>query len=66
MRSLYPLFWTLSNNVALTPELATIIGEEFGSGADGENAFDGVNGVLGMIEVVKVRRLERPLQPSKQ
>jgi hypothetical protein len=46
MRSLYPLFWTLSNNVALTPELATIIGEEFGSGADGENAFDGVNGYL--------------------
>jgi hypothetical protein len=33
-----------SNNVALTPELATIIGEEFGSRADGENAFDGVNG----------------------
>lgn len=58
MRSLYPLSWTLSNNVALIPERATIIGEEFGSGADGENAFDGVNGVLGMIEVVKGRRLE--------
>jgi hypothetical protein len=42
MRSLYLPFRTLSNNVALTPELATIIGEEFGSRADGENAFDGV------------------------
>ena len=57
--------WTLSNKIALSPELSSLIGEGFGPRADGEDAFDAVMGLFGMIAVVEGRRLEGPSQRSK-
>jgi hypothetical protein len=56
---------TLSNNIALSPELSSLIGEGFGPRADGEDAFDAVMGLFGMIAVVEGRRLEGPSRRSK-
>jgi hypothetical protein len=57
--------WSFSNNVALTPELASLIAEGFGPRADGEDAFDAVMGLFGMIEVIDGRRQEGPLCEGK-
>jgi hypothetical protein len=59
------LSWALSNNVMLAPELISLIDEGFGSRAAGEDAFDAVMGLLGMIEVVDGRRSEGPLHRSE-
>jgi hypothetical protein len=57
--------WAFFNKVVLSPELESLIGEGFGSRADGEDAFDAVMGLFGMIEVIDGRRLEGPLQQGK-
>jgi hypothetical protein len=57
--------WAFSNKVVLALELESLIGEGFGSRADGEDAFDAVMGLFGMIEVIDGRRLEGPLQRGK-
>lgn len=48
--------WGARNHVAFTPELASLLDQGFGSRAEGEDAFDAVIGLFGMIEVVDGRR----------
>jgi hypothetical protein len=51
--------------VALTSELESLIDEGFGSKATGEDAFDALMALFGMIEVIDGRRPEGPLQGGK-
>ena len=48
--------WSTHNSIALTPELASLIDQGFGPRAAGEDAFDAIMGLFGMIEVVDGRR----------
>jgi hypothetical protein len=57
--------WSYYNNVALTTELESLISKGFGPRADGEDAFDAVMGLFGMIEVIDGRRPEGPLHEDK-
>ena len=57
--------WPSSNNVALSSDLVALVGDGFGTGAEGEDAFDAVMGLFGMIEVIEGRRPEGPMQPNK-
>jgi hypothetical protein len=59
------LSWSRFNNVALSPELESLIDEGFGPKATGEDAFDAVMGLFGMIEVIDGRRPEGPLHGGK-
>jgi hypothetical protein len=45
--------WAFSNNVALSSDLVALVGDGFGTQAEGEDAFDAVIGLLGMIEVIE-------------
>jgi hypothetical protein len=57
--------WARGNNITPTSELAALIGDGFGPKADGEDAFDAVMGLFGMIEVIDGRRPEGPLHEDK-
>ncbi len=57
--------WASSNNVALSSDLVALMGNGFGTLPEGEDAFDAVMGLLGMIEVIDGRRSEGPMQPNK-
>ncbi len=57
--------WAHSNNVVLAPALASLLDEGFGHSVDGEDAFDAVMGLFGMIEVIDGRRAEGPLHKDK-
>jgi hypothetical protein len=57
--------WAHSNNVILTPKLGSLINNGFGPQADGEDAFDAVMGLFGMIEVIDGRRPEGPMHEGK-
>lgn len=57
--------WADANNVAITSELTSLIDEGLGPRSDGEDAFDAVMGLFGMIEVIDGRRPEGPLQRSQ-
>lgn len=57
--------WAGSNNVILTPTLVSLINDGFGPHADGEDAFDAVMGLFGMIEVIDGRRPEGPMHEGK-
>jgi hypothetical protein len=57
--------WAASNNVILAPELVSLINDGFGPTAAGEDAFDAVMGLFGMIEVIDGRRPEGPLRQSR-
>jgi hypothetical protein len=59
------LIWARSNNVLLAPDLVSLLDDGFGPRADGEDAFDAVMGLFGMIEVIDGRRPEGPLHESK-
>jgi len=59
------LSWAFSNNVELTAELTSLISAGFGPKADGEDVFDAVMGLFGMIEVIDGRRVESPLHERK-
>jgi hypothetical protein len=48
------------HGVSFSAELNTQIADGFGARGDGEDAFDALIGLLGMIEVIDGRRLERP------
>ncbi len=50
--------WAARHDVSLSPELHAEIAEGFGSAASGEDRFDALLGLLGMIEVVDGRRAE--------
>lgn len=50
--------WARSAGIDLAPELEAEIEDGFGSGADGEDRFDAVVGLLGMLNVVLGRRSE--------
>jgi hypothetical protein len=47
--------------VSFSLELAAVIADGFGPKSDGEDAFDAIMGLLGMIEVADGRRTEGPL-----
>jgi len=53
--------WADSNKVIMTPTLVSLIEDGFGPRADGEDAFDAVLGLCGMIEVIDGRRPEGPM-----
>jgi hypothetical protein len=57
--------WAFSNSVALSPDLVALVDNGFGTQAEGEDAFDAVMGLLGMIEVIEGRRPEGPMQSNK-
>jgi len=59
------LNWALSNNIMPAPELVTLINDGFGPKSVGEDAFDAVMGIFGMIEVIDRRRAEGPQQVSR-
>jgi hypothetical protein len=52
--------WARRRDITFSTELSAQIQEGFGARADGEDKFDALIGLLGMIEVVGGRRLERP------
>jgi hypothetical protein len=57
------LDWARLNSNAFSPDLIAQIEDGFGSQSNGEDAFDALIGLLGMIEVVDGRRAEYP--PSR-
>jgi len=54
------LDWARQRGVTFSVELITQVEDGFGARGEGEDAFDALIGVLGMIEVADGRRLERP------
>jgi len=48
--------WARSAGVALAPSLRKAIASGFGAGADGEDRFDAVVGLCGMLETALGRR----------
>lgn len=52
--------WTRARGIVVSPELAEQVDQGFGARPDGEDAFDALAGVLGMIEVADGRRPDRP------
>lgn len=52
--------WARQRSINFSPELAAAVADGFGVGANGDDEFDALTGLLGMIEVVDGRRLERP------
>lgn len=57
--------WALASNVMLDPKLLSLVDQGFGPMAVGEDAFDALMGLFGMIEVVDGRRSEGALQETK-
>jgi hypothetical protein len=57
--------WSLSKNIRLEIELSSLMEEGFGPLASGEDAFDAVMGLFGMIEVVDGRRPSGEIHPDK-
>jgi len=49
------------HGITFSPELCRQVAEGFGARRDGDDAFDALIGLLGMIEVVDGRRVERPV-----
>jgi len=58
--------WARQRHVAFAEQLATQVMDGFGPRADGEDPFDALIGLLGMIEVVDGRRLERPSHRNRR
>jgi len=54
------LGWASAHGVVLKPKLASLIRDGFGARDDGEDAFDAIAGLCGMIEVADGRRAEAP------
>ena len=54
------LNWARSNRVTFTPTLLQQLADGFGSTSSGEDRFDALIGLLGMIEVVDGRRAAHP------
>lgn len=54
------LKWAARHKVRLTPEIQTLIADGFGERPSGEDPFDAMAGLLGMIEVVDGRRDAAP------
>ena len=54
------LEWASAHGVVLKPKLASLIRNGFGEHGDGEDAFDAITGLCGMIEVADGRRAEAP------
>jgi hypothetical protein len=54
------LGWASAHGVVLRPKLASLIRDGFGERDDGEDAFDAITGLCGMIEVADGRRAEAP------
>jgi len=54
------LAWASQRDVRLSAELASLIRDGFGESDDGEDAFDAITGLCGMIEVADGRRAEAP------
>jgi hypothetical protein len=52
--------WARQRGVTFSPELIGQVKDGFGARGDGEDAFDTLIGVVGMIEVTDGRRPERP------
>ena len=44
--------WACKNRVRLTSRLHSEVTDGFGSGDDGEDRFDAIVGLLGMVEVI--------------
>jgi hypothetical protein len=53
--------WARQHGVTFSPELCRKVADGFGAHRDGDDAFDALIGLLGMIEVVDGRRAERPV-----
>jgi hypothetical protein len=47
--------------ITFSEDLITQVEDGFGASGDGEDAFDALVGILGMIEVTDGRRMERPV-----
>jgi len=54
------LEWASKRDVMFGAELASLICDGFGAREDGEDAFDAITGLCGMIEVADGRRAEAP------
>jgi hypothetical protein len=52
------LAWAAANGTEVAPELAAAIEEGFGAGPGGEDPFDAVAGLFGMVNVLLGRRPE--------
>jgi hypothetical protein len=59
------LQWSGSRGVVLSPKLDSWIRDGFGSRPEGEDSFDALVGVLGMIEIVDGHRAEKLLNNNK-
>lgn len=57
------LGWAERHDVALTSEVRTMVLTGFGEDAAGEDRFDALMGLLGMVEVLEGRRSECPSLP---
>lgn len=53
--------WAEERRVSFSPELGTQVASGFGESSSGEDSFDALVGLLGMIEVVDGRRPEAPI-----
>lgn len=58
--------WAIDRGVALAPEATAEIEDGFGSASNGEDRFDAMAGLMGMMEVVLGRRSEGPTAPGPE
>ncbi len=58
--------WAGRHGVSFTADLAARLDDGFGTSRNGEDAFDALIGVLGMIEVVDGRRPEHPAARARE
>jgi hypothetical protein len=54
------LAWASERNVMVGADLANLIRDGFGEREDGEDRFDAITGLCGMIDVADGRRAEAP------
>ncbi|MGB1250644.1 MAG: DUF429 domain-containing protein [Candidatus Promineifilaceae bacterium] len=59
------LRWADANGVVISAELQTQIEQGFGSHPDGEDPFDAVVGVFGMLNVILGHQADKPILPSE-
>jgi hypothetical protein len=57
------LAWARNHRIHLSPKVEQMMRDGFGPREDGEDPFDALTGLCGMIEVVDGRRAEAPVTP---
>jgi hypothetical protein len=58
------LAWANGHRIRFAPDIEQVMHDGFGAREDGEDPFDALAGLCGMIEVVDGRRAEAPVTPA--